>query len=473
MLNKLRGFSNSKLAMVVVGIIIIPFVFWGMGSVFSGGNTNNVAKINNEPISAKDFIDHINQSKLNNEIIRANIDKDILEKILSELVSKKIVEMEIEAYGVTLSETSLANKIKSNINFLDDKNVFSRLKYEKFLLENSISAPSFEMRFKEQELKRNLFRYIGGGIKSPHFLKNKFFINEQKKIELEYLDLDIVYNNNPSNLEITNFIEENKELLKEDYIDFSYTKIYPKDLVEIDDFSEEFFKKIDEIENNILNGLSINQIKNTYNLNLISHKNYKKDESNEEILNLIYASRKKDKIQLLDKNDYFLLFEITKIDKILPDKSDKNFIKTVKENLVLKNKYEFNKDLYKKIEEKNFSDNEFTKIAINNENIQNIKLQNINDTDKFDDESVKLIYSLPKNAFVLITGTNNKIYLAKLKNIYFNNLEKNNLKIMDYSTKTDNVLIGDVYSSYDLFLNSKYKVKVFKETLDRVKNYFR
>ena len=44
---------------------------------------------------------------------------------------------------------------------------------------------------------------------------------------------------------------------------------------------------------------------------------------------------------------------------------------------------------------------------------------------------------------------------------------------MDYSTKTDNVLIGDVYSSYDLFLNSKYKVKVFKETLDRVKNYFR
>ena len=43
MISKLRGFSNSKLAGVLVGIIIIPFVFWGMGSVFSGGNTNNVA----------------------------------------------------------------------------------------------------------------------------------------------------------------------------------------------------------------------------------------------------------------------------------------------------------------------------------------------------------------------------------------------------------------------------------------------
>ena len=45
MLNKLRNFSKGKLAGVLVGIIIIPFVFWGMGSVFSGGNTNSIAKI--------------------------------------------------------------------------------------------------------------------------------------------------------------------------------------------------------------------------------------------------------------------------------------------------------------------------------------------------------------------------------------------------------------------------------------------
>ena len=50
MLGKLRGFTNSKLAGVLVAIIIVPFVFWGMGSVFSGGNTNNIAKINNNSI---------------------------------------------------------------------------------------------------------------------------------------------------------------------------------------------------------------------------------------------------------------------------------------------------------------------------------------------------------------------------------------------------------------------------------------
>ena len=54
MLNKLRNFSNTKLAGVLIAIIIVPFVFWGMGSVFSGGNTNNIVKINNETISTQD-----------------------------------------------------------------------------------------------------------------------------------------------------------------------------------------------------------------------------------------------------------------------------------------------------------------------------------------------------------------------------------------------------------------------------------
>ena len=31
MLGKLRSFSKGKLAAVLVAIIIIPFVFWGMG----------------------------------------------------------------------------------------------------------------------------------------------------------------------------------------------------------------------------------------------------------------------------------------------------------------------------------------------------------------------------------------------------------------------------------------------------------
>ena len=38
---------------------------------------------------------------------------------------------------------------------------------------------------------------------------------------------------------------------------------------------------------------------------------------------------------------------------------------------------------------------------------------------------------------------------------------------------TNSNIRNNLYSSYDQFLNSKYKIKVYRNTLDRIKNYFR
>ena len=325
MLDKLRNFSKGKLAGVLVAIIIIPFVFWGMGSVFSGGNTNNIAKINNESISTQDFVDHLNRLGLDNAKLKKEIDNNILEEILLELVNNKILDMEIEDLKVTMSESSLVNKIKSNETFTDKNKKFSRIKYEKFLLENNLTAPDFERRLKKQELKKNLFYYVSGGIKSPYFLNNKIYNNETKQIELDYFDLNNSYDKETTTIEIDNFIRDNEEKLKVDYINLSYTIIDPKSLIEIEEFNDEFFEKIDEIENSILNGFNINDISKKYNLTLVSKNNYQIDENDDDKLKEIYRKRNDDKIQLIDKNDYFLLFEITKINKILPKKNDPKF----------------------------------------------------------------------------------------------------------------------------------------------------
>tara|TARA_Y100000590_G_scaffold187029_1_gene213098 strand:- start:1442 stop:2863 length:1422 start_codon:yes stop_codon:yes gene_type:complete len=473
MLNKLRGFSNTKLAGVLIAIIIVPFVFWGMGSVFSGGNLNNVAKINNQTISTEDFVNHINQSRINTDIIKKNIDKNIIEEILSELISNNLLNMEIDYHEIKLSEKALVKKIKNNESFLDDKKKFSRLKYEKFLLENNLTAPGFESRLKNQELKINLFDYISGGIKSPYFLKNKIYINETKQVEIDYIDLNQIYNNEISTLQIDDFINDNLEKLKVDHIDFSYTKITPKDLVEIDEFNNVFFKKIDEIENSILNGNKIDEIAKNYNLNLISLNNYKINEKSEEILKDIYAERNNDKTQIIDKNDFFLLFEIKKIDKILPNKTDLKFINNIKKSLISMRKNNLHQELFKKIQDKKFNNNEFIKIAQDKENIKNITINGIKDNFKFASDSINLIYALPKKSFVLISDKDNKIYLAKIKNIYTYKLSKDDQKIKDYYFKSNSIIINDIYSSYDLSLNTKYKVKIFQSTLDRVKNYFR
>ena len=472
MLSKLRGFSNTKLAGVLFAIIIVPFVFWVMGSVFSGGNTNNIAKINNEAISTQDFIKYVNQSRVNLEYVKQNIENGVVEELLKGLISNKLLDMEIESIQATFSESILVNKIKKNKKFVDENNNFSRIKYEKFLLENNLTAPYFESEFKNQELKENLFNYISGGIKSPHFLKNKIYINETKQVEIEYFDLDLVYNLDTSQDKINSFIEENKENLKEEFIDIKYVKISPENLNDSNEFNDEFFKKIDEIENNILNGFNIDEIKSKFNLELASIKDFNNDEENE-LLKEIYSKRNSDKIQLIDKNDFYLLYEISNTKKILPDISNLNFIDKVTDQLILKQKFDFNQELFQKIQDKKIDTNEFESIAGGYENIEKLKIESLNNNENFSPESVKLLYSLPVNSFVLIGDKDNKIYLSKISNIFTKNISRTDSKLDDYALKSNNDVIGDIYNSYDLNLNKKYNVKLFQNTVERIKNNFR
>ena len=181
MISSFRKFSKSKVAGVFVGIIILPFVFWGMGNVFSGGNTNILAKINSEKISTQKFMDYVNNLNIPEQTIRNNLDKNIIEELLSGLVSTTILNLEIKDFDMIISKNTLFKKIKKNKNFLDENGIFRRTKYEKFLLENNQSAPIFEQRLKNRELQKNLFDFIGAGTISPKFLIKKLYEEENMK----------------------------------------------------------------------------------------------------------------------------------------------------------------------------------------------------------------------------------------------------------------------------------------------------
>ena len=110
MLNNFRSFSKTWFAKILLVIIVIPFVFWGMGGIFSGGNTNNIAKINNKSISTQDFMDYLNSSRVSLETIRENIENNILEEILAELISKKMIQLEEQNLNLLISDKILKKK---------------------------------------------------------------------------------------------------------------------------------------------------------------------------------------------------------------------------------------------------------------------------------------------------------------------------------------------------------------------------
>ena len=277
MISSFRNFAKTKFAGLLVFIMIIPFVFWGMGSMFSSGNTNNIAKINKTNITTQEFIDYLNGSGIPQEYIRKNLDKNIIQEILSGLISSTLLDLEIKDFNIIISKNTLLKKIKENKNFLDENGVFQRIKYEKFLLENNLSAPMFELRLKNRELQKNLFDYIGAGTVSPKFLINKLYEEENKKLEIDFINLENFYKKKVDikDKDLKKFINDNKDQLKTEYIDFSYAVINPKNLIGTDEFNQSFFDKIDQIEIDISNEIQFETIVEDLNIKQTTIQDFK------------------------------------------------------------------------------------------------------------------------------------------------------------------------------------------------------
>ncbi len=469
MISKFKSITNSKISWLIVALIAIPFVFWGMGDVFTRGNTNNVAKINNYTISVTDFINHINDSGLNENLIRENIDKNVFEELLSQLISQELIKMEIKELDLSFTDKTLKNKIINNKIFFDDNQKFSRTKYEKFLLENNISAEQFENRIKTNELQKILFNYINGGLIIPKFLVDKKFINENKNIIIDYVSLEENYKIDFSSSEIDKFIKSNEKELKKDFIDFTYIKITPQNLLDTDEYNNEFFKIIDEIDNKILNNEDIKLIANQYDLELKNVNNYYPYDNEFE---LVY-SKKADlgQVNLIDNNNHYLLFKINSIKNKLPDINSNEFREEIIIRLKNKFKFEYNKKLLEDIQNKKLRYEDLKDFTKSN-SIETLSINSIDDNNKFSVDAIRLIYSLSEKSFVLINDALNNIYLAYIKDI--NSEEKiTEIELKNYLLKSNSEIRDTLYSSYDIYLGKKYEIKVFQNTLERLKNNFR
>ena len=60
--------------------------------------------------------------------------------------------------------------------------------------------------------------------------------------------------------ELLVFIKENEGQLKREYIDFKYVVLNPKNLIGVEEFNQEFFDGIDNIENQISEGAEFENI---------------------------------------------------------------------------------------------------------------------------------------------------------------------------------------------------------------------
>ena len=438
---------------------------------FSKNNQKNIAKINKTNVTTQDFIDYVNQSGISQEAIRDNLDNNIIEELLSGLISTTLIDLEIKDFDLSINERTILKNIKENKNFHDENGTFQRIKYEKFLLSNNLSAAMFELQLKNRELQKHLFDFIGAGTITPNFLIEKKFEENNKSLDIEYFDMENLYKtkDNYTANEIEAFIDKNKDQLKREYIDFRYAILNPKNLIGIEEFNQEFFDKIDSIEDKISKELTFETILEDINVDIIEVNEFAPS-SNKQINEDLIYSKKASKIDLIESGDNFLLYNIDNQYDRAPDLNDEIIKGEIVELIYQKGKFDYNREIIEEIQKKKFDNSRFEELAGSNKEYSSIN--SIEDDKLIDINSVKMLYALPINSFALVNKEDN-IYLVKITGTNKNSFNKTDEKYLKFVNSQNTNNRKSILQSYDQLLNNKYQVQLNQKTIDRLKNYFK
>jgi len=469
----LKNFGVKKLGgVILIVIIVIAFGFGGFGGGFSTNNQNNIAKINKTNVTTQDFMDYLNQSNISQQAIRENLDKNIIEELLSGLISTTLIDLEVEDFDLSITELTVLKKIKENKNFHDENGAFQRTKYEKFLLSNNMSAPMFEIQLKNRELQKHLFDLIGAGTVTPDFLIKKMFEEQNKTLDIEYFAMSSQYKekNSYTNEELEQFVKENADQLKRDFIDFKYAVLNPKNLIGLEEFNQDFFDEIDAIENKISQGETFESILENINVDIKEVNKFVASSAMESNEDIIY-SKKSTKLDLIENGDNFLLYSITDKYELAADLNDEATRDDMIELVYQKGKFDLNRSILEEIQKKEFDNNKFNEMGANN--LKTISLNSINDHNTFEENSVKILYSLPINSFTLVSDKDNEIYLVKVINSKDKPYSENDDNYLKFVQNQNTENRKSILASYDQLLNNKYNVQLNQKTIDRVKNYFK
>jgi len=479
MLGSIRNFSKTIYAKILLGIVIIPFVFWGMGSSLSGGNKNIIVIIDNDKYSINEFGDFIQRNS--NEKVTSNQ----IENLLSVFISEKLIEKEIEYFDIYLSEKSLADLLKNQKKFKRDGK-FSRTEYEKFLIENNVTAVTFESFLAKEEKKKQLLNFVSGGLMPAEFIVNNSYdkINQKRSIKLISLEDSFQNELTFSDKKINEYFEKNKIDYTKIYKSFKLIELSPETLADGNEYTDLFFKRIDEIDDLIIQGNNLSDLINKFSLNNpqiykidINGKNFDQTAENiifKDIAQKLFTIDPSDPTMLVEKENKYFLIELSQTENVQLNLLNKSVKNNILKKLKADKKREMISKIISEINANKFNKVEFDKFAAEkNSKVQEVKLQSQNDDKIIKKEIINQIYSWPEKKVIVV----NKIDLSESYLVYIDKIEHVKLKFnsdeyKNYQNLTEAQLINSLYNTYDTYIKQKYKIDINYQTLETVKNYY-
>jgi len=195
MLKFMRKYATGYLVKSLFGIIIIVFIFWGVGSF--KGKEKVVAKVGPYKISIVEYQESYNRLlNFYRMLYKERLDESTLnqlkikEKAMDEIVDRYVLLIKARQMGIDVSNKEFAEYI-ANIDAFKRDGKFSKSAYVEVLKRNNIDPKKFEESERIRLLTTKLVTIISdnGSIFSEDDAW-KSYIKERGKVNLSYVRFD-------------------------------------------------------------------------------------------------------------------------------------------------------------------------------------------------------------------------------------------------------------------------------------------
>ncbi len=183
MLDSFRNNSQSWYVKLIFGIIIVVFIFWGIGLNQPSGNV--IATVNGDPILPGDFERAFQaeaqalQESLPNTTADQLIQMGLGQKVLNDLVLTKLMEQESAKIGLTVSPYLLRQIIESDPVFAKDGKFDAALYKE---MTATIGTANYEKRLRSRLLPAVFFEALtAGAYADPAATRDRFFFEMETR----------------------------------------------------------------------------------------------------------------------------------------------------------------------------------------------------------------------------------------------------------------------------------------------------
>ncbi len=194
MLEAIRKGTKTWLFKGFLSLLVLSFAVWGIGDIFRGSGTGAVAIVGDEEITPQQFDNAYRREyqrladrlggRLDAEQAR---DFGLVESTLNLLIGRVAIDGAMRAMGLTAAEDVVAQDIRSNPAFHNDKGAFDRAIFRRVLSSNGFSEEAYLASLRRDVARDQLLGAITSGAHPPQTLIERLYAFREEHRIAEFL----------------------------------------------------------------------------------------------------------------------------------------------------------------------------------------------------------------------------------------------------------------------------------------------